>query len=419
MPISISDVTSGVATVDGVVTGDGAFDDLMEAVNSQLKNQFELGRITGTDYATVYLGAMQGAIQSAVQFALTKEKTNADTTLVNNQSAEILSATTRQDAQSTAQVALINNQTTTELKKALDVESTTTVRNTQSTEDSALKTAQTTLATNQSATELKQALDVVATTTLKTSQEAEVIAATTRQDSESTAKISLMADQEATEVKKALDTVAATTLKNNQSNQIESETINSKLQTRAELFIAEQKLITERVGNGEAVNEYIWEIEYNEDVDKTYTLMTIQNFTENDVTARLNFDPHVAGYTVKTVTLNQVTALHEKGDSLVGAQIDKALQEVDVLKQKAITEYAQTQQTTKLAPADGSTIGRQATLFEQQANGFKWNAQNAHNTNLVTIDKMRMNVSGFVSSDPDADTEEGYTFSITDPTSTA
>jgi len=83
MTVSISSLTDNVTTTNGVVTGDGVFDDLMEAVNSQLNNQYELGRITGNDYATVYLGAMQAVIQQAVTFALSVEKANAETALLD------------------------------------------------------------------------------------------------------------------------------------------------------------------------------------------------------------------------------------------------------------------------------------------------------------------------------------------------
>ena len=68
---------------DNVVTGSGTFDELMEAVNIHLDAQFNLGRITGSDYATVYLGAMQAALQNSVAFTLGLEKTNAEVTLIN------------------------------------------------------------------------------------------------------------------------------------------------------------------------------------------------------------------------------------------------------------------------------------------------------------------------------------------------
>ena len=74
---------SSLTVTNNVVTGSGSFDDLMEAVNIHLDAQFNLGRITGSDYATVYLGAMQSALQQSVVFTLGLEKTNAEVTLIN------------------------------------------------------------------------------------------------------------------------------------------------------------------------------------------------------------------------------------------------------------------------------------------------------------------------------------------------
>ena len=84
MTITIASLTTNVATsATYVVTGDGVLDDIMETVNAHLDAQFKLGRITGTDYATVYLGAMQAAVTQAVQYALGQEKTNAEVALLN------------------------------------------------------------------------------------------------------------------------------------------------------------------------------------------------------------------------------------------------------------------------------------------------------------------------------------------------
>ena len=49
---------SSVTTTNNVITGTGVFDDLMESVTAHLEAQFQLGRITGTDFATVYLGCL-------------------------------------------------------------------------------------------------------------------------------------------------------------------------------------------------------------------------------------------------------------------------------------------------------------------------------------------------------------------------
>jgi len=73
---------SSVTNTNNVITGTGVFDDLMESVTAHLEAQFQLGRITGTDFATVYLGAIQSALQASVSYALGQEKTNAEVELL-------------------------------------------------------------------------------------------------------------------------------------------------------------------------------------------------------------------------------------------------------------------------------------------------------------------------------------------------
>ena len=64
MALTIANLTAGVSTdSNNIVTGTGVLDDMMETVNAHLAAQFNLGRITGSDYATVYLTAMQATLQ--------------------------------------------------------------------------------------------------------------------------------------------------------------------------------------------------------------------------------------------------------------------------------------------------------------------------------------------------------------------
>ena len=89
--IDITDVTAG-AVVNGKWTGTGVFDVLMEAVNSNIDNQYQSGRIKGTDYANVYLGSIQAVLQQSVDYITKKQ-------LIEAQVAEILAGTTRSDTQ--------------------------------------------------------------------------------------------------------------------------------------------------------------------------------------------------------------------------------------------------------------------------------------------------------------------------------
>ena len=83
MAITIANLTAGVATDDNnIVTGTGVFDDMMETVNAHMAAQFNLGRITGSDYATVYLTALQATVQQAVAFTVGVQKGNAEESLL-------------------------------------------------------------------------------------------------------------------------------------------------------------------------------------------------------------------------------------------------------------------------------------------------------------------------------------------------
>ena len=59
-------------TVEGITNtgGTGVFDKLMESINGQIETQYLNNRITGADYATVYLGSLQTALSQSIQFAM-------------------------------------------------------------------------------------------------------------------------------------------------------------------------------------------------------------------------------------------------------------------------------------------------------------------------------------------------------------
>lgn len=67
-PMTVGDLTSGV------VDGSGVFDIMMKSVTAQLQEQFEKNRITGADYAKVYLGSIQTTMQQALAFLTSKDR---------------------------------------------------------------------------------------------------------------------------------------------------------------------------------------------------------------------------------------------------------------------------------------------------------------------------------------------------------
>lgn len=78
-PITNEDLTTKV------VNGTGIFDELMTAANAHLDSQFKNERITGTQYAEVYLGQLQAVLANAVQFLIERDKTYLNNLLINAQ----------------------------------------------------------------------------------------------------------------------------------------------------------------------------------------------------------------------------------------------------------------------------------------------------------------------------------------------
>ena len=104
--------------------GSGVFDVIIKAANENIKIQHKTSRITGAEYAEVYLGTMQTAISEAMKFVLqnntlAKElelkqaqiaKINAERDLVNAQLA-ILGAQQAKDLEvKQANIELLNRQ---------------------------------------------------------------------------------------------------------------------------------------------------------------------------------------------------------------------------------------------------------------------------------------------------------------------
>ena len=79
--VALTDLTTAV------VSGTGVFDVLMRAAKSHLEEEFKVGRIKGTEYATVYLGSMQAVLQAAVQFTLQRNEQNQNALLKDQQIA--------------------------------------------------------------------------------------------------------------------------------------------------------------------------------------------------------------------------------------------------------------------------------------------------------------------------------------------
>lgn len=77
-------------------TGTGVFDRLMMAAKQHLQEEYDAKRISGQEYATVYLGTMSTVLQTSIQFLLNEQqvnKINADIGLVRQQTVTELANT--------------------------------------------------------------------------------------------------------------------------------------------------------------------------------------------------------------------------------------------------------------------------------------------------------------------------------------
>ena len=76
--------------------GKGTFDQLMEAVKHHLDTQFNLNRITGPQYAEVYIASLQAAMQASTQYLMgilfadqQRDKIVAETSLITKQEEKV------------------------------------------------------------------------------------------------------------------------------------------------------------------------------------------------------------------------------------------------------------------------------------------------------------------------------------------
>lgn len=67
-PITVADLTQGT------VGGNGVFDTLMKAASAHLEQEFGKNRITGADYAKVYLGMMESVMNGAIGFLAERDQ---------------------------------------------------------------------------------------------------------------------------------------------------------------------------------------------------------------------------------------------------------------------------------------------------------------------------------------------------------
>ena len=83
--ILTTDLTDATTVASGVSNGTGIFDKLMNSTVLYLDDQYNTGRIKGTDYANVLLGSIQAVLQQSVHLLLQKDKVTAEIDLLDKE----------------------------------------------------------------------------------------------------------------------------------------------------------------------------------------------------------------------------------------------------------------------------------------------------------------------------------------------
>ena len=71
MSVKVSDLTNEVVTA---TEGTGILDILLEKMDTRIQEQYDEGRITGSDFASAYVGLFNAVLSGAIQWALNQDK---------------------------------------------------------------------------------------------------------------------------------------------------------------------------------------------------------------------------------------------------------------------------------------------------------------------------------------------------------
>ena len=93
MALSIAEFTKDAKLTGDTVSGTGAFDQMMATVALFVKAEHAAGRLTGPEYATVLLGAIQATTQQAMAYVLSHDKIDAEVDQTEKETLKIVQDT--------------------------------------------------------------------------------------------------------------------------------------------------------------------------------------------------------------------------------------------------------------------------------------------------------------------------------------
>ena len=182
--INVDDITNSGGT--------GVFDKLMESINGQIETQYLSNRITGSDYATVYLGSLQAALSQSIQFAMQEELTEAQ--IAGIEADNLLKAKQLEiaDVEKLAKQYELDNLLPVQLEKANEEIDLLQTQDSEMQLDGVKKRL---LMDQELETADLQQILLETEEEIKTAQKTEILAATVRNDTELTDKLATTAKQ--------------------------------------------------------------------------------------------------------------------------------------------------------------------------------------------------------------------------------
>jgi hypothetical protein len=360
--IVLNDLTT--AALDG----DGVFDVLMRANKAHLESEFTKGRIKGTEYSTVYLGALNAVMSTALQFIMSREKINLESKLLEQQvilaEIEVIKANAIVE-QTRAQTALLSQQVlnaTAELEiikaNALKIPA------------EILQTEAQTRLINQQNTNLVDHLQT------EIAQRAQIT-----QETLNLVKQGTLLDQQNTNLMDALQTsIAQRAHITQQTTNLAIEAIgltekNAQVRVQTEAITAQ---ITQTHAQTDQLSKQTENLIATNAQIKAQTAHVNQETTNLAVT-KLDIEAHTSLVNQQssnaviegTVLTAQKCKLQAEYDMTLGLTL-KGAQETSLLAQKTATERAQ---TTALGVDVDSVLGSQKALYKAQATGFTRDAE--------------------------------------------
>lgn len=87
--VGVTNTVTTQAYTTETLDGAGVFDSLMRTLKAHLKEEYSQSRIRGTEYATVYLGALNATMDKSLQFLLTRDKVKLEADVLELQAAQM------------------------------------------------------------------------------------------------------------------------------------------------------------------------------------------------------------------------------------------------------------------------------------------------------------------------------------------